>query len=181
MKNLVRRRQAFAVLIALSVAIACGCAPKTESQYKMLSFFFDGVPYPEEKKPETAAEIKKEEIVMGAVYIEHGPYAAKRCDGCHVKGTNRLVLPKSDLCFQCHTLDLRKKNIHGPLASGGCTVCHLPHGSRYPFLLVAEPQEFCLYCHAKEDLARNEVHKGIEAQCTMCHDAHGSDSRYLLK
>ena len=171
----------YKLLILLSAVLICGCTPTTESQYKTLSFFFDGVPRPEEKRPETAADKKKDEIVMGAVFKEHGPYAAKRCEGCHVKGSNRLVLPKSELCFQCHTLDLRKKHIHGPLASGGCTVCHQPHGSRYPFLLVAEPQEFCLYCHSKDDLERNDVHKGIEEQCTMCHDAHGSDNQYLLK
>lgn len=145
----------------------------------MLSFFFDGVPNPDEKK----AEVGKidERKAQASIYREHGPYAAKQCGGCHDRGSNRLVVPKQELCFQCHTLDIRKKYIHGPLASGGCTVCHQPHGSNYAFLLVAEPKEFCLYCHAKEDVARNPVHSDMDMQCTMCHDAHGSNERYLLR
>jgi predicted CXXCH cytochrome family protein len=98
-----------------------------------------------------------------------------------MKGTSRLILPIEELCVNCHSLDVRKKYIHGPLASGGCKVCHQPHGSIHPFLLVSEPKEFCLSCHDRNAIAKNDAHKGVEAQCTTCHDAHSSDEEYLLK
>jgi len=167
--------------LILFTTLYTGCAPQTQSQYKMLSFFFDGVPNPEEKQAEVAKVEERKGLVQTSIYKEHGPYAAKQCGGCHDRGSNRLIVPKQELCFQCHTLDIRKKYIHGPLASGGCTVCHQPHGSSYAFLLVAEPKEFCLYCHAKEDISRNAVHGEMDAQCTMCHDAHGSNEQYLLR
>jgi predicted CXXCH cytochrome family protein len=171
------------LLPVLIVALLSGCAAKT--RYKVLSFFFDGVPSPEETLGEAGKGGRKGGGTGTAVekpgYKEHGPYAAKQCDGCHVKASNRLVLPIEDLCFQCHSLDLRKKHLHGPLASGGCNVCHDPHGSMHPFLLVAEAREFCLTCHDANAIAKRDVHQEAEAQCTKCHDAHSSDNEYLLK
>ena len=169
------------VVLVLSATLVCGCAPQTQSSYKVLSFFFDGVPNPDEKKEEEHKYEERPGQVQASTYKQHGPYAAGRCEGCHDRGSNKLVLPKEEICFQCHTLDIRKKYVHGPLASGGCTVCHRPHGSNYDFLLVAEPQEFCLYCHAKEDINRDPAHEGMDVQCTVCHDAHGSDQKYLLR
>jgi predicted CXXCH cytochrome family protein len=152
------------------------------SRHEILTFFFDGVPPPGEARG-GAGKGRPEKGAPGtaaAKYVEHGPYAAKQCESCHVKASNRLVLPINELCFQCHTLDIRKKYLHGPLASGGCKVCHNPHGSRYPFLLVSEPKESCLHCHDPQAIAKKEVHRRTEAQCTACHDAHSSDNEYLL-
>jgi predicted CXXCH cytochrome family protein len=159
-----------------------GCAANT--RYKVLSFFFDGVPSPEETAGEAGKAGKKNRAETASErpgYLEHGPYAAKQCNGCHVRASNRLVLPIEELCFKCHSLDIRKRYLHGPLASGGCNVCHDPHGSMYPFLLVAESREFCLTCHDANSIAKRNVHKGDKAQCTKCHDAHSSDKMYLLK
>jgi predicted CXXCH cytochrome family protein len=159
-----------------------GCAPKT--RYKVLSFFFDGMPNPEMPvKKENAGKQNDEMSPMRAVtYRMHGPYAARMCNGCHTPGSNVLILPPDKLCFRCHKLDLSKKYVHGPVAAGGCLKCHDPHGSAYPYFLVADPATFCLRCHDKKDIAKNEAHKGIEGQqCTTCHDAHSSDKEYLLK
>jgi predicted CXXCH cytochrome family protein len=164
----------------LLLALLTGCAGK--SRYQVLTFFFDGVPPPEETRGEVGKGSQKKgaPVAAAARYVEHGPYAAKQCEACHVKASNRLVLPITELCFQCHTIDIRKKYIHGPIASGGCKVCHDPHGSRYPFLLVSEPKESCLQCHDANAIAKKEVHRRTEAQCTACHDAHSSDREYLL-
>ena len=156
------------------------------SRYQVLSFFFDGVPTPEEEAALAAGNGKKHrERDTGSkkgAYKEHGPYAARECSGCHLKSSNQLVLPIDQLCFKCHTIDIAKKYVHGPLASGGCRVCHLPHSSAFAFLLVSEPKDFCLYCHDKAAILRREVHQGDEElQCTTCHDAHSSDIQYLLK
>lgn len=166
------------VTVLLFLFLLCGCGEK--ARYPVVRFFFDGVPVPGETKDEGKVE-EKPEIHKAKIAVEHGPYAAKQCDGCHVAGSNMLVVPKDELCLRCHVLDIKKKNIHGPLASGGCKVCHRPHLSLYSYLLVSEPKEFCLYCHKAEDVLRNPVHKTMEAQCTACHYAHGSDKAYLLK
>jgi predicted CXXCH cytochrome family protein len=96
-------------------------------------------------------------------------------------GTNNLLLPVQQLCFKCHELDLSKKFVHGPVAAGGCTVCHSPHGSQYPYFLVSESKDFCLHCHNKEDIMKKEVHRTAQDGCTVCHDAHSSNKRYMLK
>jgi predicted CXXCH cytochrome family protein len=179
-----------ALIIALSCCLMlfllAGCEAK--SSYKVLSFFFDGVPNPDEPVPEKGAA-RKQRLALAAEkgskmgsYRDHGPYGAKRCEACHEKATNKLVMPVEQLCFKCHTFDVTKKHVHGPLASGGCRVCHLPHGSSYDFLLVSDPKEFCLYCHDKTIILKSDIHREAEGQqCTVCHDAHSSDTEYLLK
>jgi predicted CXXCH cytochrome family protein len=175
---------AVSFLLGLGLSLVYACAPTTQAQYRTLSFFFDGVPNPELKKAEQAAREAKDDTGLKgkkSKFTEHGPFAAKECSGCHQRGTNALVAPLEDLCFRCHQLDLKKGWTHGPVASGGCRVCHNPHSSGFPFLLMAKPSEFCYYCHNPNDVSRSEVHKGTTLQCTICHDAHSADNRFLLK
>lgn len=174
------RRAGTIAVCCMLTALLCGCEATT--QYRVLSFLFDGVPPP--GKTEAAAGRKtktKPEVKEKVRLVEHGPYAAKQCEGCHLRGSNRLLVPIEQLCYKCHVIDLEKKYIHGPLSSGGCKICHHPHSSRYPYLLVAEAKDFCFYCHSREDVAKNEVHSGPETDCILCHDAHSSDIEYLLK
>ena len=176
--------RATALAFCVAAALLCGC--NTTKSHKLLSFFFDGVPDPDKAAAEQGVMGAKKdgETVPGAAsrYKEHGPYAAKECTGCHMRATNALILPIEELCISCHSIDVRKKYIHGPLASGDCKVCHQAHGSIYPFLLVSEPKEFCLYCHDRKAIAgKGGEHKNMEKQCTFCHDAHSSDKEYLLK
>ncbi len=158
-----------------------GCTPR--QRYQTLSFIFDGVPNPDEKPPERQARLGEIAAAQSAkrTYKEHGPYGAKMCHACHDRSTNALIMPVQKLCVNCHNLQLNKKYIHGPVAAGGCKVCHEPHGSSFPFLLVAAPQKFCFYCHNEKDVARNPVHQGVAEECTQCHDAHMSDSPNMLK
>jgi len=175
----------FITLLIMAGPLA-GCAPKTESGYKLLSLFFDGVPKPGEgtSKDQPEEQGKGKEVSgepVKSTYREHGPYAAKMCDGCHEPSTNVLVAPIDQLCFRCHNLGTKKKYVHGPVASGGCRVCHDPHGSKYRFLLVAPAETFCFYCHDKKAIERSEIHSQISESCTSCHNAHMSDEKYLLK
>jgi|SRR5208283_136747 len=154
-----------------------------ERRYAVLNFFFDGVPKPGGGKDAAAGakgKGKEESAVMHMSAGEHGPYAAKMCNECHERASNALVLPVEELCMYCHVLKTKKK-IHGPLVSGGCRVCHQPHGSAYQFLLTAESKEFCLYCHNKKDILKREVHRTTDEECISCHDAHSSDNEFLLK
>jgi predicted CXXCH cytochrome family protein len=158
-----------------------GCAPKT--RYKVLGFFFDGVPNPEMAvKKKTGEQEDKTASMRAVTYRMHGPYASRQCNGCHTPGSNVLILPPEKLCFRCHVLDLSKKYVHGPVAAGGCLMCHDPHGSAYPYFLNSDPATFCLRCHNKKDIFKNKAHKAIDGeQCTSCHDAHSSNKEFLLK
>jgi len=160
----------------------------------VLCHLFDGVPPPHGVAPcdggpggvavaggGRASRGKESSENKAAQYTEHGPYAAKLCDGCHQRQTNQLILPVEELCFNCHVFPLDKRKVHGPLASGGCIICHNPHGSGNRFLLVSDSQGFCLYCHRREDVSGNEAHQGLDEACTTCHNAHASDNDHLLR
>jgi predicted CXXCH cytochrome family protein len=202
----VKRLRLFCVLLIVAVSLT-GCATENrpvapagqqgtfpfypltpsspEARYKVLSFFFDGVPKPEEKTAGTPGEQGSGES-RGAGSARHGsvhgPYAAKMCYGCHDPASHSLLLPVRELCLKCHVFKMNKKYIHGPLVSGGCIVCHDPHSSPNRFLLVSREQTFCYYCHAAKDIEKNPAHKDIDAtQCTSCHDGHMSNKRYMLK
>ncbi len=170
-----------AIALAILAVGALGCSATT--RYKMLSLFFDGVPRPPEPAPPAAAAgVDSGRPTRAAGHFEHGPYAAKLCNGCHQAGAmNTLVAAGDELCFRCHALRLDKRHVHGPLASGGCLACHQPHNSPYRFLLVSQSDGFCLRCHDRAALRPLPGHAGQAEDCTACHDAHMSDKPYLLK
>jgi predicted CXXCH cytochrome family protein len=174
------------IVLLVTVALPYGCSSgNPEVKYRILSFFFDGVPPPAGTGPEGSAvgrkEDRKKDEPKKDIFMAHGPYAARLCNGCHIRGSNKLLMPIKELCFMCHTLDVSKKYVHGPLAAGGCAVCHAPHGSNYAFYLVSESRDFCFYCHDKKAVFASNVHQGVSEECTVCHDAHSSDTEYLLK
>jgi predicted CXXCH cytochrome family protein len=173
------RKQTLVLVACCSVVLALGCS------YKTLKFFFDGVPEPKQKTQAATPGAVHAQAEQGgprfALY-QHAPYAAKECDSCHDRNrTNSLIVPKDQLCYNCHDFPLDKKYVHGPLVSGGCLLCHNPHSSPNPFLLVSAPNVFCFNCHDRDAIPRDEPHTRTDVQCTFCHDAHMSVKKYLLK
>ena len=169
-----RRQKAYILLALCSTLVVFGCNDKT------LRIFIDGVPEPGKKKP--AAHQQTQIVKTVSTFTQHPPYRDKQCDACHDRSmTNNLVAPKEELCFICHDFPMDKKYVHGPLASGGCLLCHDPHSSKYPKLLVAESGTFCFYCHDRAAIPKDESHTRTDIQCIACHDAHMSDKKYLLK
>ena len=184
-------------VLLLLLLVAAGCSRQyllqdeqgnilgtPEKRYRVLSIFIDGLTPPEEDKEKEEKgssgnpRFKKEPLK----YREHGPYAAGLCGACHVQtGSNQLIMPVTELCQNCHVLNLNKKKVHGPVVAGGCKVCHDPHGSPYRFFLVSASKDFCFYCHSQKDVEKREVHKGTDVECTYCHNAHAADNEYLLK
>ena len=114
---------------------------------------------------------------------------------CHRRGDgNRkittLVGRVDETCFSCH-INKRKwmKNsyIHGPAATGDCTVCHDPHGGKFPYMLWADPKmDICIACHTdKQNIKKKKKgfveHGIIEGNgCSACHSPHASDYRFQL-
>ena len=118
----------------------------------------------------------------------HGPFAAEECIRCHdLRGASgfrgsgggstsasagtdlaeagRLQMPVTELCLRCHSdysVDAPANAdfwIHGPVAAGWCVLCHQPHSSEYPNLLVYEPPaRLCTQCHDRSELLDTEEH-----------------------
>jgi len=198
---------ASAILLGIIILLASGCDKHTK--YKVLTFFFTGVPSPYDEdsvigavEGRTEAYVEKKKVRTVDIYT-HGPYAAKKCFFCHKSTESRAsfgigdgtakkritlgyIAPPKELCIGCHTQKspdfIASKNLwlHGPVASGICLVCHDPHKSKYRFLLRVGPVETCTRCHPKESLINKAEHEGPE-DCTSCHNPHFGEDRMLLK
>jgi len=173
-------------LVACGIAVLLAghaCSPAT--RHETLSFFFDGVPEPVSPAAQGPLQVLAAHDgprVRKPGYRAHGPYGARLCGACHLStASNSYVVPKDKLCTNCHDVDYDKAHLHGPVASGGCTDCHDPHGSAFPSLLLADASTFCYRCHDQQDVAASPSHKETTKACTECHDAHQSDREHLLR
>jgi len=173
--------RALLTLVALLLVLPAGpgCAPGT--RYRVLSFLFDGVPPPEGTPAPTSASGKPQTPAKKTIISRHAPYAKKQCTGCHTPMTNTLIAAVPELCFGCHKMALKEKRyVHAPSLAGFCRLCHDPHSSSNPYLLLAPPRKMCFYCHNPEDVAKNTAHADDQAPCTQCHNPH-ADTRYFLR
>jgi predicted CXXCH cytochrome family protein len=75
--------------------------------------------------------------------------------------------------------------VHAP-ALGDCAVCHAPHATENPSLLIAGTAELCTQCH--QDIAHTVAsattqHAAVTSKraCTNCHAPHASNFASLLK
>ncbi len=167
------------------LAILFSCSQS--SRYKWASFFFDGVPNPDEEKQvevqaDTTKIVRTFKRVQPKLFL-HDPYREKSCDVCHEGArSHRLLDRQPGLCYQCHE-DFAENYavIHGPTAGGFCTMCHNPHMTKIEKLLKRSGKQLCLFCHEKGLVLKNEVHEEIEdTNCTECHNPHGGEDQFLL-
>ncbi len=196
-----RRNLIIPVACLLACSLLMGCAETT--RYRVLSFFFDGVPLPPSMQPEqpqlaegdapgdsiVGAETEPQARVVAVKAIRvHPPYTNFRCAACHdldsgsIRGT-----PQTGMCKQCHAkLTDEFRYVHGPVAVDDCLFCHHHHGGQFRHMLRADAAEICLSCHDKDDLTEGDHHQGneegIEKQsCIGCHHGHGGQDRFFLK
>ncbi|RMF77003.1 MAG: hypothetical protein D6738_00205 [Acidobacteria bacterium] len=183
--------------LALAVAGCTGTARR-----RLVEALFDEPP--SKRPPETArpasqppaapaatreASARPMQRLFPAEGSTHGPYAASRCDACHLtRGQDeargalglslaRLRLPKTELCLNCHVLrELRDVaaepggRLHGPVAAGRCTACHGAHAARERFLLLRPRKDLCTSCHGA---SRGPDHPEVAPdECLDCHAPH---------
>ncbi|MBI4849980.1 MAG: cytochrome c3 family protein [Nitrospirae bacterium] len=158
------------LLCLFSVFIA-GCDKYTN--YKILTFFFTGVPplAGKEEPVETggsitkAEQLKKRKDKRDIPSYAHGPYGASQCNQCHSTSSTATFSRK---------LDTPDKNIP--------SVAALDTVSR----LILPVKELCIDCHTSKSVSaafnlglwvHGPVSEGI---CTACHNPHQSLYPYLL-
>jgi predicted CXXCH cytochrome family protein len=170
--------------LAFVVWLAIGCSH--QNRYKVLSFFFDGVPDPNKPAVVSATNENGAPIKVGIVSI-HKPYAAGKCDACHQStggeevGSAQTVIDSS-VCMKCHQDEMHKHAItHAPVAAGACLFCHNPHNSALPHLLATPAPALCTQCHDRSLLGSNPPeHLSETSNCLDCHVGHGEEKRGFL-
>ena len=155
---------------------------------------FDGVPDHEVRDSVNTVSMRKRDTVKvdtkavvlatepGMYY--HKPYSERACNKCHdATVPDKLPQAQDVICYSCHT-NYQNTNayVHGPVASGYCTVCHSPHFSKNKSLLSRAGQDVCLKCHIREDIMGTKAHAAIGSNnCTECHSPHGGGDHFLVK
>lgn len=190
----------FLLILLVGGLLSYGCNPVT--RHKVLTTIFDGVPsqvppkqvleeYYQQRLAADAARKAAVEAsgdgVTATSGSRHRPYAEKKCKACH-DFTSRvgLVRPKLELCVICHKDFIIKDktvNVHGPVAVGDCSACHLPHTSPNKALLERNETQICSKCHQERRQAAH-MHDRVIARgmtCVDCHDPHYGAARYFLK
>jgi predicted CXXCH cytochrome family protein len=180
------------ILIMVILLAIASCT--TERHYRLLSFFFDGVPAPDTIITDTLHAGTLHSLTVASAdslneradqaYTVHYPYMENDCQSCHDKDSpGELVVQEPDLCYMCHdNFESSYKVIHGPVAGGYCTECHNPHQSRNRYMLKRNGQELCTWCHKFSEAPVNDMHTDLgDTDCLMCHNPHGGEDNYLIR
>lgn len=180
---------ALAALVALCLIPAwSGCTP--QKRYKVLTYFFDGVPDPD-AKPTTQPGGEGATVVTntrtGATVYVHKPFATNDCAQCHPgagQGASFESFAKvpHTICAKCHKeTSTTFKVMHGPVAVGQCLLCHQPHESTVPALLNEPAPAVCEQCHVRGMLSTIPQHSTPKQSCLDCHFGHGGPERFFLR
>lgn len=174
------RTAALAAGALLIMGLWTGCSER--KHYKLLSFFFDGVPNPYASLAGGGIEQADGKPIQ---LITHQPFREGKCQPCHesqgVFFEQRTT--DSSVCFTCHEKVLTQyQHIHGPVAAKACLWCHAPHESIVPGLLRLSAPGVCIQCHDYLELSSKvPEHQDQKANCLTCHVGHGSSERKLLR
>jgi predicted CXXCH cytochrome family protein len=162
-------------LVVMLVVLGCTV---TNRNYKVLSFFFDGVPDP--NLP--AGAVTRVEGGRPVVAVLHQPYAEERCEVCH-RTRYRPTREDSGVCLECHAKAKGGHAVmHGAVEANACLWCHNPHESSHPALLRDADRKVCGQCHTASMLSSRapEHHEELRG-CLECHSGHGGSSSLMLK
>ena len=169
------------LVVPTSLLLWLGCS--IEKNYKLLSFFFDGVPDP--RVVAAGADSVRIAKETGGVYYIHEPYAQQRCTDCHTDAATGQILPEvaPTVCLKCHAaVQTEHRFTHGPVAANACTWCHAPHESTVQPLMRTTAPQVCQQCHGPALMGnpKSPVHSDLSRNCLECHMGHGGDARFFL-
>lgn len=89
-------------------------------------------------------------------------------------------------CTKCHAEVTVRRVMHGPVAMGNCSACHVATNGRLTLKGGASSRNtarLCVSCHEEiaDRLKQDHRHAPVSAgDCTACHDPHGSAFRFQL-
>ena len=171
------------ILICILLTLL-GCSQTTRDG--LMHFFFE-IPGQDAAQAPTAAavpaaETPRTEILRPPVFARsedqhvsrHRAVQDRNCRECH-DAENRMQ-PRTDIinaCRSCHSRYFGKEVWHAPVATAQCLVCHHPHRSTHPHLLLLSVFETCIECHDEPEELSEQSHFGEDVEnCTRCHDPH---------
>lgn len=170
------------VLGGILILIQPSC--NSQKNYKVLSFFFDGVPDPNAPIVAEGSELDATGNAPKMLAIVHKPYAEGKCNECHAGDTSRFESfqrLQSDVCMKCHATVINQYPVmHGPVSAGECLLCHNPHESSVKGMLNDDAPAVCTQCHVSEFLPQDREHQDTTRNCLNCHVAHGGEKHGLL-
>lgn len=182
------------IVASLLVMLVMSC--DEVERYRVLSFFFDGVPPLVEERIISSDEVMDTNsglpltkgVVQGKrVERVHGP--SRNCKLCHEKldkskwAASQVTKRTPEICYGCHE-DYTESglHVHGPVAVGACDFCHDPHISGYDALLKDPEPELCYRCHNQKSIESIPAHRtDMSSGCKPCHEAHSSSKKKLLR
>lgn len=92
---------------------------------------------------------------------------------------NDILLASSCVTNKCHSDIGKDKFVHGPVAVGACSVCHI-ETTKHKFKAIENAGKLCYKCHDSKSTMSN-IHPPVkEGLCTDCHSPHQSPFRYQL-
>lgn len=184
------RKSNIALLILLMLIAACS----PHKRFNVLSFFFDGVPNPEDSVNSVLADTillanldidsMNYELTMAPTMNYHKPYQERKCMDCHDKNAvGELINKEPQLCYSCHdNFNTKYEKLHGPVDFGFCLVCHEPHMSENRKLQKVSGNALCFPCHVSYEVKQPDTHVEIgDALCNKCHNPHGETPRVKLE
>ncbi|WP_224985047.1 cytochrome c3 family protein [Geomonas agri] len=81
---------------------------------------------------------------------------------------------------ECHKGMGTLSYVHGPIARGECTYCHVQTG-KHSFKPISDSGKQCVECH-EQGAPLAVVHQPVkQRQCIKCHDPHQSANKYQLR
>lgn len=164
--------------LAVVAGAFAGVGCSIETRYRVLTFFFEGVPPPGQKAHE-AAGMSAVETRLAEPVSFHRAFREDRCSECHVGKKRPLKETVPDLCWRCHPRpEPSHPWNHAPERIGDCLACHLGHETMTPYLLLRQGKDLCYKCHRNTYVEDLPAHKDTVLDiCVSCHPYHEGGTR----
>ena len=166
------------MILAIGACALWSVSCSVETRYRVLTFFFEGVPRPgESPKKEAGATIENPRLEHPVSF--HRSFRNDRCTDCHTGKKRPLKEAVPNLCWRCHPRPVEAKPWnHAPARVGDCRACHADHESMTSHLLIAEGKALCFLCHRNPYIEALPVHANMDlGRCENCHPSHEGGTR----
>jgi len=185
MRFFIRPKTTCLAIALVGLVITARCSPA--SREKLVHFFFEvpdesatepGEAESQESDTEPLPEMPKPPVRFASV---HEPYRTRQCQTCHDADSRMQV--REDVmtaCETCHPRYFSDAVVHYPAQEQECDLCHVPHHSQQPNLMLTSVYESCSECHEIDDLEEEPHAVDFVKNCTACHDPHFGED-VLLK